>query len=575
MSNTGKKRFELTNFDDLIGGNSNTEQIIKVPLKDLHTFKDHPFHVNDDEKMEETTESIRKYGVLVPGIARPRAEGGYEVISGHRRRRGCELAGLEEMPVIVRNYSDDEATIIMVDANIQRENLLPSEKAFAYRMKYDAMKHQGVKGEINTADQVGEKAGDSGRTVQRYIRLSYLIPELLDKVDSGELAMIPGERLSFLSQENQKMVQKTLEDSNVKLSKEKADEIKKAEAENLLTEETINQILSGKGLQEIQTPDLLSFYGLPKTVRPDDSLIKTPGCGGKYDCFSCSRECSIRQESRLCQVATLGNPFPCSLVDNEKWKKNIKFSLYQEECQILHPELAPIRAGDQEPAPCCLNCPNKTCYNRCETAKSRDAEEIKSRQKEERERIREEDAKKPEPTPEEIRTLYDRWNMEIKDNVSADELKDKYKNAGGGYGIVSWSGSYRGVRINGKRELTWAQVAKAFKEIRAAGKTGKELSEDLLYDFYRVLYPSIRAIIKNRNAAEITRTLKEEYGASYENGTGYSCYPDKIVFRDSGSQIQIVWGKFTMKLLAYLDAHPEIETLSNLKMIEAVQDDFI
>ncbi len=177
----------LEKFDDLFGGSGaqekGVEQIINAPLAELYTFKDHPFRVEDDEKMEETTESIRQYGVLVPGIARPRAGGGYEIIAGHRRKRGSELAGKTEMPVIVRNYTDDEATIIMVDSNIQREDILPSEKARAYKMKYEAMKHQGKKSGRNTLDEVGEAAGENAKKVQRYIWLSRLSDELLAMVD--------------------------------------------------------------------------------------------------------------------------------------------------------------------------------------------------------------------------------------------------------------------------------------------------------------------------------------------------------------------------------------------------------
>ena len=176
-------KITLEKFDDLFGGSaaqeSGVEQIINAPLAELYTFKDHPFRVEDDEKMEETTESIRQYGVLVPGIARPRAGGGYEIIAGHRRKRGSELAGKTEMPVIVRNYTDDEATIIMVDSNIQREDILPSEKAKAYKMKYEAMKHQGKKSGRNTLDEVGEAAGENAKKVQRYIWLSRLSDELL------------------------------------------------------------------------------------------------------------------------------------------------------------------------------------------------------------------------------------------------------------------------------------------------------------------------------------------------------------------------------------------------------------
>ena len=173
-----------------------------VPLSHLRPFKNHPFKVLDDEKMQETVESVIQHGVIQPGIVRPCADG-YEVVAGHRRWRACELAGKAEMPVIIRELDDDAATVLMVDTNIQRENLLPSEKARAYKMKYEALKHQGSKGDKYTADAVGEKAGDSGRTVQRYIRLASLIDGLLELVDTGKIAMIAGERLSFLKSEEQ------------------------------------------------------------------------------------------------------------------------------------------------------------------------------------------------------------------------------------------------------------------------------------------------------------------------------------------------------------------------------------
>ena len=196
-------KIRMESFDDLFGGSTvqenGAEQIINAPLADLHTFKNHPFRVEDDEKMEETTESIRQYGVLVPGIARPRAGGGYEIIAGHRRKRGSELAGKTEMPVIVRNYTDDEATIIMVDSNIQREDILPSEKARAYKMKYEAMKHQGKKSGKNTLDEVGEAAGENAKKVQRYIWLSRLTERLLALVDSKKLGFSQGVDISFLT----------------------------------------------------------------------------------------------------------------------------------------------------------------------------------------------------------------------------------------------------------------------------------------------------------------------------------------------------------------------------------------
>ena len=208
MSKAGSAaKVKLSSYDDLFGNaeekTGSEEQIIRAKLTDLHEFRNHPFRVLDDEKMEETTESISKYGVLVPGIARPRAEGGYEIIAGHRRKRGSERAGKEDMPVIVRNYTDDEATIIMVDSNIQREDILPSEKAKAYAMKYEAMKHQGRKGNGNTLDEVGEAAGESGKTVQRYIWLARLSDELLELVDRKKIGLVQGVDISFLSEDAQ------------------------------------------------------------------------------------------------------------------------------------------------------------------------------------------------------------------------------------------------------------------------------------------------------------------------------------------------------------------------------------
>ena len=163
-------KIKIDSFDDLFGSssmeNSNqAEQVVEVSLEDLHTFQNHPFRVLDDEKMEETVESIKKHGVLMPGIARPRKEGGYEIIAGHRRKRGSELAGKTTMPVFIRDYTDDEAVVIMVDTNIQREDILPSEKAKAYRMKYEAMKHQGKFGG-NTLEALGEQAGESRKTIK-------------------------------------------------------------------------------------------------------------------------------------------------------------------------------------------------------------------------------------------------------------------------------------------------------------------------------------------------------------------------------------------------------------------------
>ena len=220
-------KVKLNHFDDLFGstGNSSEEQIIHVKLADLHTFQGHPFRVLDDEKMEETAESIRRYGVLVPGIVRLRRDGGYEIIAGHRRKQASEKAGLDTMPVIVRNYTDDEATIIMVDSNIQREDILPSEKEKAYAMKYEAMKHQGSKGG-STLDDVGEAAGESGKTVQRYVWLARLSDELLDMVDKKKIGIAQGISISFLSKEQQQYVTIVLQETGTSVSNEQAAKLK-------------------------------------------------------------------------------------------------------------------------------------------------------------------------------------------------------------------------------------------------------------------------------------------------------------------------------------------------------------
>ena len=201
----GKKssasKIKMERFDDLFGSGSDTQdssdRVMMIPLEQLHDFSGHPFKVLDDEKMEETVESIRQYGVLNPALARPRPDGEYELLSGHRRKHGSELAGLNELPVIVREYTDDEAAIIMVDSNIQREDILPSEKAKAYKMKYEAMKHQGKKTGMNTLDKVGEAAGENAKKVQRYIWLSRLSNELLDMVDKKKLGFSQGVDISF------------------------------------------------------------------------------------------------------------------------------------------------------------------------------------------------------------------------------------------------------------------------------------------------------------------------------------------------------------------------------------------
>ena len=241
-------KIKMESFDDLFGGSSTqeigAEQIINAPLADLHEFKDHPFKVLDDEKMEETTESIRLYGVLVPGIARPRAGGGYELIAGHRRKHGSERAGKTEMPIIVRNYSDDEATIIMVDSNIQREDILPSEKAKAYKMKYEAMKHQGKKSGKNTLDEVGEAAGENAKKVQRYIWLARLSDELLEMVDTKKLGFSQGVDISFLSEEAQQWVEVIIEEQGCNVSTVQSGKLKEYGKSEELTLAMVRLILT-------------------------------------------------------------------------------------------------------------------------------------------------------------------------------------------------------------------------------------------------------------------------------------------------------------------------------------------
>ncbi len=245
----GKKgsasKVKLNRFDDLFGSveKEAKEQITYVKLTDLYAFQGHPFRVLDDEKMEETKESISKYGVLVPGIVRPREGGGYEIIAGHRRKRGSELAGLDTMPIIVRNYTDDEATIIMVDSNIQREDILPSEKAKAYAMKYEAMKHQGSKGG-STLDEVGEAAGESGKTVQRYVWLSRLSDELLAMVDTKKIGISQGVDISFLSKKQQQYVKMILQETGAAVSHAQAAKLKEYGKSGELTLAMVRLILS-------------------------------------------------------------------------------------------------------------------------------------------------------------------------------------------------------------------------------------------------------------------------------------------------------------------------------------------
>ena len=216
-----------------------------MALSELHPFKNHPFKVIDDEKMDEMVESVKQYGVLVPAIVRERAEGGYELISGHRRHHAAVLAGLEEMPVIVKNCDDDESTVIMVDANIQREDISVSEKAKAYRMKYDAMKHQGASGGISLAE-MSESAGESRKTIQRLIYLSNLTEELLELIDNKKIGIAQGVDLAFIPKEEQDVVFRVMQKTGVYINMEQSARIKNAVKEGLFNEQWLLEILSYK-----------------------------------------------------------------------------------------------------------------------------------------------------------------------------------------------------------------------------------------------------------------------------------------------------------------------------------------
>ncbi len=228
----------LKGYDDLFSteesrAEAQQERVQEIPLSELHPFEGHPFRVVDDEEMAKTVESVKEYGVLTPAIVRPDPYGGYEIISGHRRHHASELAGKETMPVIVRDLDDDAAIILMVDSNLQRETLLPSERAFAYRMKMDAIKHQGkstspqVAAKSRSDDEVGQKEGISGDTVRRYIRLTELIPELLDMVDNGQIKFNPAVELSYLAREEQKDFLEAMDYAQAAPSLSQAQRIKK------------------------------------------------------------------------------------------------------------------------------------------------------------------------------------------------------------------------------------------------------------------------------------------------------------------------------------------------------------
>lgn len=291
------KKVELASVDDLFSTeesrtDAQREKVVEIPLSELHPFKDHPFKVKDDEAMLETAESIRQYGVLVPAIARPDPNGGYELVAGHRRHRASELAEKETMPVLVRELDDDAATIIMVDSNLQREELLPSERAFAYKMKLDAMKRQAGRPSKENCSQVGndfgkkssevlaEQVGQSKNQIFRYIRLTEMIPELLDMVDEKKIAFNPAYELSFLKPEEQKMLLETMDYEQATPSLSQAQRMKKFSQEGKLSEDVMLAIMSEEKKGDLDkvtlTSDTLRKY-FPKSYTParmQETIIK-------------------------------------------------------------------------------------------------------------------------------------------------------------------------------------------------------------------------------------------------------------------------------------------------------------
>ena len=292
------RNIELKSVDDLFAteesrADAQREKVQEIPLGELHPFRNHPFKVKDDAAMQDTVESVREYGVLVPAIARPDPDGGYELIAGHRRHHASELAGKETMPVIVRDLDDDAATIIMVDSNLQREELLPSERAFAYKMKLDAMKRQAGRPMKENRDQVGhnfsgkrtveliaENAPDSRNQIQRYIRLTELIPELLDMVDERKIAFNPAVELSYLKKEEQTLLLEAMDSEQATPSLSQAQRLKKFSQQKMLSLDVMRAVMSEEKKTDLDRVTLknetLRKY-FPKSYTPkqmEDTIIK-------------------------------------------------------------------------------------------------------------------------------------------------------------------------------------------------------------------------------------------------------------------------------------------------------------
>ena len=289
-----RSNINLKPLDDLFSteesrADAQREKVQEIPLGELHPFRNHPFKVKDDAAMQDTVESVREYGVLVPAIARPDPDGGYELIAGHRRHHASELAGKETMPVIIRDLDDDAATIIMVDSNLQREELLPSERAFAYKMKLEAIRHQGKRQELTSSqvgmklqalDIVGQQAGDSRNQVHRFIRLTELIPELLDMVDERKIAFNPAVELSYLKKEEQTLLLEAMDSEQATPSLSQAQRLKKFSQQKMLSLDVMRAVMSEEKKTDLDRVTLknetLRRY-FPKSYTPkqmDDTIIK-------------------------------------------------------------------------------------------------------------------------------------------------------------------------------------------------------------------------------------------------------------------------------------------------------------
>ena len=280
-------KIKINSYGDLFGGEEN--EVSEVDLTELHSFKNHPFKVLEDEKMQELVDSIKVRGVVVPGVVRAIPEGGYEIISGHRRKRACELAGLKTMPVIIKQCSNDEASLAMVDSNLQREEILPSERAFSYKMKFEALSHQGKQSEgvtstqvgwkLETASLVGEAMGDSKNQVRRYISLTELLTDFLDMVDDKRLKFNPAVEISYLTNNQQEILLKVMNEENVVPSLAQAQQLKRLSQEQTYTKDAVCEILSSSTDKERKFTikhKIISRYFPPDTTDEEiESIICT------------------------------------------------------------------------------------------------------------------------------------------------------------------------------------------------------------------------------------------------------------------------------------------------------------